>query len=229
MDDTKMKCAVTFAIGAALGALVGYKITKTKYEQIAQEQIDSVKEVFAKRQESVTAVTMDCDGFRIVPRKENDTSDIQEKAKQAKEKPDINAYTSKLQKEGYIDYSAISAKKPTPKTEQVDDPGENNDVETGTDDEQKPYVISPDEFGENEDYDRIGLNYFADKVLAHDDDTLFEDVDEIIGLESLTHFGEYEDDSVFVRNDRLKIDYEILLDSRNYSDVIKRKPHHVEE
>ena len=47
-------------------------------------------------------------------------------------------------------------------------------------------------------------------------------MDEIVGEESLNHFGEYEDDSVFVRSDRLKCDYEILLDQRNYSDVVKR-------
>ena len=29
----------------------------------------------------------------------------------------------------------------------------------------------------------------------------------------------YEDDSVFVRNDVMKCDYEILLDHRNYKDV----------
>lgn len=56
-----------------------------------------------------------------------------------------------------------------------------------------------------------------------------DDVEEIVGEESLTHFGEYEDDSVFVRNDRLKCDYEILLDQRNYSDVTKTMPHRVEE
>ena len=41
--------------------------------------------------------------------------------------------------------------------------------------------------------------------------------DDVVGMESLTHFGEYEDDSVFVRNDRLKCDYEILMDERTYS------------
>ena len=54
-------------------------------------------------------------------------------------------------------------------------------------------------------------------------------MDEIVGKESLNHFGEYEDDSVFVRNDRLKRDYEILLDQRNYSDVVKTMPHRMEE
>ena len=38
-----------FFLGAGVGSLVTWKIVKTKYEQIAQEEIDSVKEVFSKR------------------------------------------------------------------------------------------------------------------------------------------------------------------------------------
>ena len=94
---------------------------------------------------------------------------------------------------------------------------------------EKPYVISPEEFGEFEEYEKISLTYYADKVLADENDEEVDDVDEIVGEESLNHFGEYEDDSVFVRNDRLKCDYEILLDQRNYSDVAKTMPHRVEE
>ena len=85
--------------------------------------------------------------------------------------------------------------------------------------EDKPYVISPDEFGE--DYQTESLTYYADKVVTNDlgdvlDD---EDIDALIGRDSLRHFGEYEDDSVFVRNDKLRIDYEILLDPKNYRDI----------
>ena len=94
--------------------------------------------------------------------------------------------------------------------------------------EIKPYVISPEEFGEFEDYERISLSYYADQILADEDDEKVEDVDNVVGLESLTHFGEFEDDSVFVRNDRLKCDYEILLDQRTYSDVMKQRPHQME-
>lgn len=81
-----------------------------------------------------------------------------------------------------------------------------------------PYVISPDEFDEN-GYETVSLTYFADKVLVDDAWDVVTDLDGTIGRDSLNHFGEYEDDSVFVRNDKLKIDYEILLDTRNYSDV----------
>lgn len=93
----------------------------------------------------------------------------------------------------------------------------------------RPYVISPEEFGDIDDYDTISITYFKDKVLAYLDLELVEDADDVIGLDSLNHFGQYEDDSVFVRNDMLKADYEILLDPKNYSDVINEIPHPAED
>ena len=92
-----------------------------------------------------------------------------------------------------------------------------------------PYIISPEEFGAFDDYETISLTYYEDQILADDDDELVDDIEDIVGFDSLTHFGEYEDDSVFVRNDRLKCDYEILMDHRKYSDVIKKKPYQVED
>ena len=93
----------------------------------------------------------------------------------------------------------------------------------------KPYDISPDEFGEFDDYEKISLTYYKDQILADDGDEPIEDIDEVVGSESLNCFGEYEDDAVFVRNDRLKCDYEILLDHRKYSDVVQRKPYQMED
>ena len=89
----------------------------------------------------------------------------------------------------------------------------------------KPYVISPEEFGELEGYERISLTYYADGILTDENDEEVDDIDEIVGTGSLKHFGEYEEDSVFVRNDRLKCDYEILLDQRPYADALKAKPY----
>lgn len=90
---------------------------------------------------------------------------------------------------------------------------------------QKPEVITPAEFGEY-GYPTSSLTYYADGVLEDEyfDVIPYEDIDNLIGLESLTHFGEFEDDSVFVRNDRLETDFEILRDPRNYADVPRRKP-----
>ena len=82
----------------------------------------------------------------------------------------------------------------------------------------QPYVISPEDFSDS-DYDTTSLTLYADGVLTDELDDIVEDVEKTVGYDSLNHFGEYEEDSVFVRNDTLEIDYEILRDLRNYSDV----------
>lgn len=84
----------------------------------------------------------------------------------------------------------------------------------------EPYVISPDDYGENDNYTQISLVYYAgDGVLADDEDEVVEDIEDTVGEDFAEHFGEYEDDSVFIRNDRLRCDYEILRDNRSFSDV----------
>ena len=84
---------------------------------------------------------------------------------------------------------------------------------------KKPYVIPPEEFGELDDYDQISLTYYEDNYLANDRKELVTDVEGIIGWDNINRIGEYEDDAIHVRNDELKIDYEILQVAYNYSDV----------
>lgn len=192
---SKVTNFVMFAMGAAVGSVVTWQYVKKKYEQIAQEEIDSVKAVFMKKDPDME-VTVSETPHQAEPRK-------------VEEKPSISEYAALLKNEGYTNYSG------TGKEEQI---AMSN----------KPYVIFPEEFGEDEEYEKISLTYYADQVLADENDELVEDVEGAVGFKSLTHFGEYEDDSVFVRNDRLKCDYEILLDQRTYSDVVKTRPHQME-
>lgn len=87
----------------------------------------------------------------------------------------------------------------------------------------KPHVIRPEAFG-SLGYEQISLSYYEDGVLADDDDEVIDDVDEVVGLDSLTRFGEFEDDAVFVRNDKYHCDYEILRVYQEYSEVAAEKP-----
>lgn len=199
--SSKGMAFLAFIAGAGIGSVCTWQLLKRKYELIAQEEIDSVKAAYATRETGKSFVKGFCNGLKVAEdRTQKDESDV-----------DFKKYASIIQKEGYTDYSrSVEEKK-------------------GESFVEKPYVISPDEFGEFEEYEKISLTYYADEVLADENDEEVDDVDEIVGEESLNHFGEYEDDSVFVRNDRLKCDYEILLDQRNYSDVAKTRPHRVEE
>ena len=86
-----------------------------------------------------------------------------------------------------------------------------------------PHVITPEEFGELYDYEKVSLIYYADGVLTDEDDNIVDDVDGIVGIDSLNMFGQYEEDSVYVRNDERRCDYEILMDERKYHQVKRPK------
>lgn len=83
---------------------------------------------------------------------------------------------------------------------------------------EKIYVISPQEFGEDINYERISLKYYSDGVITDDEDEIVGNWQDLIGPDFAKHFGEYEDDSVFVRNTVLKADYEILRDLSSFHD-----------
>lgn len=127
------------------------------------------------------------------------------------DKPSIAECAARLQKEGYINYSDMQEKEQ--KQEIIVD---------------RPYVIQPSEFGEFDDYEKIVLTYTADEVLLDDMNEIVDDIEETVGEDSLEHFGEYENDSVHVRNDDKKCDYEILLDERNYQEILETQPHRME-
>ena len=90
-------------------------------------------------------------------------------------------------------------------------------------DEEKPYVIRPEEFGEVDGYEEITLIYYADGYLADENLELIEgdDIDDTVGADFASHFGEYEDDSVFIRNDYRECDYEILMSARDYEEDVQ--------
>lgn len=120
------------------------------------------------------------------------------------EKQNIEDYSEILTTEGYVN------------SDDKEEKGETSMRNT-------PYIISPDDYGNEDGYDCESLTYYADGILTDDWDNPIENVDEIVGSESLKHFGENKDDedTVYVRNDTLKRDYEILRDVCKYSDIIE--------
>ena len=81
-----------------------------------------------------------------------------------------------------------------------------------------PEVIAPEESWE-QDYPTITLTYYeGDGVLTDDHDKIITNADELVGQDFAQHFGEYEEDSVYIRNSKLKVHYEILRDYGAYSD-----------
>lgn len=188
---------VIFVAGAAIGSVATWYYTKDKYARIAQEEIDSVKEKFSSMNKKEPTIA----------------NNIVHTDSITKEKPSIAEYAKQLSKEGYTNYSNAD----------ILDEEEEKKVEVT----EVPFVIPPEEFGnlETEGYSKISLTYYTDGVLTDEDDEIVEDIDVWVGEESLDHFGEYDDDVVYVRNHRLKTDYEILRSQLSYEDILKEKPY----
>ena len=53
---------------------------------------------------------------------------------------------------------------------------------------------------------------------------IVDDFDEAVGADFASHFGEYEEDSVCVRNDARHCYYMILRDYRTHAEVLEKLP-----
>ena len=180
----------SFLAGVTAGIFASKQYFETRYRDMAEAEIESVKEAFRKD--------------RPAP--------VKKKKPEKKEDPEAKTGIAK-----YTNYKDVldGAYKKESKASVADE----EPVMTG----KEPYVIPPDSFGEDMEYEQISLTYYADGTLAGDDDKPMsaDEIQKTVGQGSLTRFGEYEDDSVFVRNETLKCEYEILLDHRTYRDMMK--------
>lgn len=194
--NTKLNKVIIFAAGAVFGSLATWKFVEKKYKQIAQEEIDSMREYYRSR---------------VRDAKEN--NDVEKEAEEY-----LEAESEKCEeiRESVLMGGSIDI--PIPQ-EYADIVSQYTSKEVSPM-EDRPYVISPDEYGDIDGYECISLNYYADGVVADDFDNVVENVNYVIGEDSLDHFGECEDDCVFVRNDSLRCDYEILRDTRHFEDIM---------
>jgi hypothetical protein len=201
--NTKLGYFLATVAGAAVGSVATWAVLKPYYEKLTQKAINEVKETYSRPK--VKSYTGENQPETESPSAEHTPEQIERKKQAAN-------YEATLVKSGYTNYSDISSKKEA-------EPEPTSEV---------PYVISPAEFGNLDGYDIQTLKYYeADDTLTDDDDNVVDE--ELVGSASLSAFGDYEDDTVYVRNERLKRDYEILRENGRYTDVLREKPYLLDE
>ena len=210
--NKKLSNVLLFTAGATIGSAVTWYVVKTKYERLIQEEIDSVKETWSR----IMSDNNDEDSHE---------DDIQDDLDEYDEEPEEG---ESYGEEEFTEAERFDYSRLTSMYKQPSEPADNGREGEGDDDEvpyiNGPYVIAPEDFGDgNFDHDLHCLTYYEDGVLANDWWETF-DVDETIGLESVEHFGEHVDDVLHVRNERLKADYEIARDYRNFADLVANDP-----
>lgn len=204
MNNSLLSNFVIFAAGAALGSVITWKLVESKYKKIADEEIESVKEVYSRRYGDIPPEDREGD-VMVSSRYDN--------------KPDLQEYTKLLAQKGYVNEQADGYDEEEDEDDDDFEVGERVYDPSGKD-FIPPRIITPEEYDEH-DYNLESLTYYADGVLTDGFGDVMdkEDIENTVGADFYTHFGEYEDDSVYVRNDWLEIDYEILKDYRRYVDV----------
>ena len=203
----KFGIVVTFLSGVVIGGLVTWKAVDEQYAKITEEDLLSVKDAFRNREQKLRNEIEDLKNKLKVAEfqsEEDETAATILSKNEHQDKGDINDYVRLVNRTKYARTSVPQK--------------EDHGIEA-------PYVISPDEFGEMDGYTQISLTYFEeDDILSDENGIVIDDPDEIVG-DALNHFGEYdEEDSVFVRSDPKRCDYEILKDLRSYAEFRSTLP-----
>lgn len=197
---TKVKDILVFITGAVSGAAGMFIFIKNKWQ----------KDFEAKRQEMIEYYEN---------KKDKESKPVPEKVKETTKESDIKETSIEDAKKiiHRCNYSKVSdASEKTKNTAPI-----LNDAEYST----SPYEIDSREFGSQEMYGMVTLYLYDDGEVRTDKYELLddEDIENYIGnlLERLADLRDADPDmdSFYVRNDRLKTDYEILIEAGRYEDM----------
>ena len=187
-----------FGAGALVGAVVAAKAVREKYQQEAEEEIAEMREYYREKDQK----RREAEEYEAIV--EETETGYKENFKPIEELEEAKEI---IKDKGYINYTHYNDTdiKENNKEEQVD--------------ENEIYIIDPEEYGgENGEYDTATLTYFKDGVLT-------DEVDEIVayniigGEENLQPFKDHPDcNAVYVRDDNIMVDYEILRDPYQYDE-----------
>lgn len=234
MNET-VKNSLIFAAGGALGALVSTLILKRVYEQRLQAELDSIRAAFrhddeqkqteqAVEEEPVEAPEppTDAETVALVKNYEDMVKTNYNKMSGVKEiVSEDRSDVVEIITEGGVRLKISKA--------ELDEmPPEVFEQLNGTHkrSEELPFLISRRELEETElGFTKSELTYYlADSVLADDDNDQLEFPELLIGaalLAALPHIQDFEEsNTVFVRNERLQADYEVMIAHESYHEAI---------
>lgn len=196
--------SIGFSVGVAAGFAAGFYIAehrlKTKYSKLAFEEISRIREHYYGEKDK--------------------------KKFPDEDKPPIN------------EVKVVVEERPTRPSVPVSEPRREN-VFQGVEPNEEwnyqteisqrtpdaPYIIHLDEFRENTvEHDQVTYTYYeSDDVMSDSRDQKIEEpLDETFGLGNLLKWGHGSNDSniVYIRNERLGLDFEILRDRGSYAEQV---------
>lgn len=200
------------AIGLGVGTVLGWAITADIYEKRMREQRAIYDEMFKRKTEHIWALQDRLDNnkapaFETVRVDVPVEEPVEEEVEEVHE-PQETIEETRTNLQNLIDmYTADEASR----AEFVEIASE-----AVSNENRMPYVITREQYAYDEDgqyYSKITVNYYPrDRVVLDDDEEPIENVASFIGWRNLSRFGDGSDDPdvVFVRNDKLETDFEVI-------------------
>jgi len=205
-----MKNLLLFVGGVATGVGVTYLYLKKKTEDDIQQAWDESNEYWKSKyyensntdnteeDESVNDDTANSDDETMTP------------AKAAMNKPDLDVVEKIIQKQNY---AAMSKNKPDSKKHKKE-----GKAMTA----KAPYPIDQDTYDDSFDFVKEELVYYdEDEVLANHGDGVVP-IDDTIGQDNLDYFDEIGEETIYIRNENAKTDYEVTRIFGSYENIAGR-------
>lgn len=199
--------SITALSGAAAGTATSFlafkKRFEKKYSDLAAQEIAEAKQFYQAVHDKPDLATL-AEGIRVNDEAERGLREAAAALNEYQAPKVPEAVTSNIFVEGQpmddnFDYEAEIAQRS----------------------ETEPYIISKDEYNQNEkDYEQVELTFYeGDDVLADEKSKNIPDVDDVVGNLNMHRFGHGSGDNniVYIRNDRLEQDYVVLRSMGEYT------------
>lgn len=182
----KTKSILLFVGAFGLGFGTCYLALRARFDRLVDEQIDAINQAFDREMGEL--------GFEV--------------SKEAPAKTtDNKIFKTEIKKHNYDQFF-------TPKSNESE-----GDAEAGLEEESPkeggfvgPYIIDAAQFASDRSLDKITLTYYVNADLVCEEEEEIDDVEAAIGTDFKNHFHDDEEGVVYVRNEKLGVDYEVILD-----------------
>lgn len=217
--NTKVMIALTATVSLATGLAGGYFIARRKFDkqlEIFAEDIEEMERYFQEKIEAFEDVQRQIPGTKEFASPQEAWAAYRNTEPLGKAEVTVTSdgLTVEVDEEAQLAIKNIFAGG----EDELDE--EQVQAEVAARSDRAPYILSHDEYYENEsEYEQKTLTYFAgDNILIDEEQVIVENVARLVGDANLKRFGYRSKDQnvVYVRNPRAKLEFEILRSQGTY-------------
>ena len=211
--NSTLKGMLLFMAGALVGAGITYKLVCDHYEATIDDLMaepveeDEKKVVYEDALASMKDATIE--GLRMGAPKPAQQHDYTRYSK-----PDLAELAEDVMKRANVEDSVMEV------DEAPSEPAGSEVIEM-----DRPFVIDAEDFlNDKDEYEKITISYYMlDNVLADERDELINDSDYIVGdknLSTVVPSDSPHQQYLYVRNDELETDFEIMIVEGSYQEMV---------